>query len=156
MQPITDLDDLPTDEGFGALVGISRQAVAGHRRSGVLPPGGTYREWLLGYCAQLRRSAAGRSTEEGDHDLVAERARLAAEQADRVAMDNAVRRAELAPRGTLEATLADASRQVVAILDGVPAQVKRASAGIKARELDIVKREIDKARAAIADIRLAA
>lgn len=154
MSIVTNLDAVATNEGFGQLVGISRQAVAGHRKSGVLM-GQTYREWLLWYTDHLRRGAAGRGNEDDESNLTAARARLAAEQADRVSMDNAVRRSELAPRALLESTLADAARQVVAVLDGVPAQVKRASAGIKSRELDIVKREIDKARAAIAGIRLA-
>lgn len=151
-----DLDSKAKQVPFAELVGLSQQGVSRHFKAGVLPVGGSYRDWLRALYAHLAEMAAGRADDEdGAFSLVGERARLAAEQADRVAMDNAVRRAELAPRGTLEATLADASRQVVAILDGVPAQVKRASAGIKARELDVVKREIDKARAAIADIRLA-
>lgn len=148
MAPITDLDKRATSTGFGLLVGITEPAVAKHRKSGVLPVDGTYREWLIAYCEHMRN---------GDSfALTVARARLAEEQADRVAMENAVSRGTLAPRSAMEEAIADGARQAVAILDGVPAMVKRASATIKARDLAVVKREIDKAREAIAAITLSA
>lgn len=145
---MTDLDKRATGAGFGSLVGITEQGVGKHRKSGVLPVDGTYREWLIAYCEHMRNGDSAA--------LTVARARLAEEQADRVAMENAVSRGTLAPRSRMEEAIADGARQAVAILDGVPAMVKRSSAGIKARELATVKREIDKAREAIAAIRLSA
>lgn len=148
--PRDDLNGRPTQAALARITGLTAPRINQIHSAGHLD-GETLGDWLKCLVQRLGESAGGRAGELAD-----ERARLAAAQADRVEMQNAVSRGELAPRGALEATLADASRQVVAILDGVPSQVKRASSGIKARELDVVKREIDKARAAIADIRLAA
>jgi len=108
----------------------------------------------VAYIKGLRASASAHAEGASGDALTQERARLAREQADRVAMENAVRRRELAPRALMVDAIADGARQMVAILEGVPAQIKRASSDIKARELAIVKREIDKARNAIADIQL--
>lgn len=113
--------------------------------------GATLGDWLKDLVDRLGESAAGREGESGEFNLVDERARLAAEQADKVAMDNAVRRGELAPRALLESALSEAVQRVVPILESIPAQVKRSSSGIKARELATVKREIDKARTAMAE-----
>lgn len=50
----------------------------------------------VAYIRSLRERAAGRAGETGELDLAHERARLAKEQADRVAMDNARDRKEMA------------------------------------------------------------
>ncbi len=49
-----------SQERFGAIIGISRQAVAAHVERGTLQPGQTLRVWLLGYCEHIRIQAAGR------------------------------------------------------------------------------------------------
>lgn len=51
----------------------------------------------LTYIGHLREVAAGRSSKDGQLDLVNERARLAKEQADMAARKNAVERGELLP-----------------------------------------------------------
>jgi phage terminase Nu1 subunit (DNA packaging protein) len=144
-----DLYGKPTQSALARISGITEARVGQLHAAGVFH-GETLVDWLRCLCRRLGDEAGGRAGELAD-----ERARLAAAQADRVEMENAVTRQELAPRAAMEAAIADGARQAVAILEGVPAQVKRASAGVKARELAIVKREIDKARAAIAAIRLA-
>jgi len=54
------------------------------------------------YVTHLREIAAGRASEESEYDLVAERARLAAEQADAQAMKNEQTRGALLPRPEVE------------------------------------------------------
>ncbi|WP_157598306.1 MULTISPECIES: hypothetical protein [unclassified Rhizobacter] len=76
-----------TQEQFGDLVGISQQAVSELLGRAILQAGQPAATWLRAYTKHLREQAAGRGA---DGELARERARLAREQADRVAMDNAV------------------------------------------------------------------
>lgn len=88
---------------------LSQQAVSALIQRGILP-GAAGKRGLdleacrLAYIRHLREVAAGRASAESGEglDLVQERARLAAEQADATAMKNAVTRAELVPAGDVE------------------------------------------------------
>lgn len=73
---IIDLDEPATQSGFGALVGISQQAVSDAITRGVLVAGGTYAEWLLAYSAHMREQAAGRGGDD-QGNLTKARARQA-------------------------------------------------------------------------------
>lgn len=66
-----------SDECFARLVGISRQAVADHRRRGTLRDGASAAEWLRSYCERLRGL---RSADEAQA-LAKQRARQAAADA---------------------------------------------------------------------------
>jgi len=57
---------------------------------------------IRAYIEHMREQAAGRSSKDGDLDIVAERARLAREQADAMALKNAVTRGELVPAADIE------------------------------------------------------
>lgn len=116
--------------------------------------GDTLGAWLKRLVTHLGEVKAGRAggTAEGK-SLVVERARLAREQADRIAMENAEKRGELAPRALLEQAATRFVRQIVKVLEGVPVQLKR-KAGLKKREMDIVRGEIDRIRALAADVDL--
>lgn len=94
---------MATQQDIADHLGVSQSAVSSLVRSGVFakrPRGGfDLDECRTSYLRRLREEAAGRAAqgdrEDGDLDIVAERARLAKEQADRLEMDNAVRRQEL-------------------------------------------------------------
>jgi phage terminase Nu1 subunit (DNA packaging protein) len=135
-----------TQARFGRLVGVTQSAVSEMLSRGILPPEATGHAWLLAYCGNLREVAAGRMSEDGDSDLVAARTRLANEQADAQAMKNAVTRQELAPVILIEQVLSTAGSKVAGILDTVPATVKRRLPHLTANEVEIVAREIAKAR----------
>lgn len=119
---MTDLDSTMTQAAFGGLVGISQQAVSDLIGRAVLRDGDTARTWLLTYCEHLRLIAAGRDP---DGELSFERARLARETADKVAMANAVTRREFAPVAVLEVILSDVARQVATRLDSLVPQIRR-------------------------------
>ncbi|WP_225548144.1 terminase small subunit [Chromobacterium violaceum] len=142
---VASLDRTGTQSEFGQLVGISQQAVSELMARGILVPGDQLRGWLQAYCSNLREQAAGRATE-GGVSLVTERARLAKEQADRVARLNARESRELAPVWALEVTLAGISRQIASVLEAIPVKIKRASATISTADLDMITREIIAAR----------
>lgn len=149
---MTDLTARPTQAEFGTLVGISQPAVSDLLTRGVLQAGGTAGEWLTAYCAHLREVAAGRAAE-GGVDLATERARLAREQADKIGMQNAVTRGELAPRALLVEVLTRTAPKVCGLLDAIVPQLRRRS-GYSAEDLAYVAEVIAKARNEVAGLTL--
>jgi phage terminase Nu1 subunit (DNA packaging protein) len=138
---------------FGATIGISRQAVHELVARGVLARGATAGEWLLAYCERLREQAAGRSGGSGSTlDLAAERALLAREQRERIAIQNAQSRRELAPVWLITEALSRVSAQLVAILEMLPMQLRRRIPEMPIAALDLVRDEINRARTVAAAI----
>jgi hypothetical protein len=100
-----DLNE-PTRPQIAAVLGISSRWVGELRSRGDLPADGAS---LLENIEMWAASKYGIEGAQGDHDLEAERARLAFEQADSKAMDNAERRRELA-------SLPDMSGAVIGVI----------------------------------------
>lgn len=142
-----------TQAQFAELVGVTQQAVSALIGRGVLIAGDTAGQWLLDYCENLREQAAGRASM-GDLDLVQERARLAKEQADKVAMANQIERKELASVTVLELVIAKVGRQIAATLEAIPVQLKRSSTSLTAEDLKLITEEIIKARNLAASMEL--
>ena len=91
---------MATQAEVAAHLDLSQQAVSKLKNQSVISAGAGGRGYDLdvtrvAYIRHLRNSAAGRDSSKVG-SLEAERARLAREQADKVAMDNAERRKELA------------------------------------------------------------
>lgn len=141
-----DLDAKMRQAEFAGLVGISQPAVSGLVARGILLAGMTGRQMLFAYCGHLRETAAGRSSEDSELDLVAERARLAKEQADRIALQNEVTRRELAPVHLIEQVLSQAGARVSGILEAIPGMIKRRLPSLSADEVELITREVAKAR----------
>ncbi len=148
-----DLQARSTQAAFGSLVGISQPAVSDLVSRGILRDGESVGEWLKAYCGNLREQAAGRLAS-GDLDLATERAGLARAQREKVEMQNAVTRRELAPVALLEQVLSKVGRQIAGILEAVPVQLKRRSQ-LSTEDLDFITRELVKARNQAAAITLA-
>lgn len=142
-----------TQAQFAELVGVTQQAISALVGRGVLTAGDTAGQWLRDYCENLREQAAGRASM-GDLDLVQERARLAKEQADKVAMANQIERKELAPVTVLEVVIAKVGRQIAATLEAIPVQLKRSSTSITPEDLKLITEEIIKARNLAANMEL--
>lgn len=147
-----NLDSKATQRQFGLLVGITQAAVSQSIAEGILTAGQTYREWLMAYCKRLREKAAGRYSA-GDLDLTEERARLARAQSERIEMENAVKRGELAPIDTLRDALVPVVAQIAATLESVPVKLKREAPHLTAQDMEIVKREIARAQNLAAETR---
>lgn len=100
-----DLEE-PTRAMIGAVLGVSSRWIGELRSKGDMPAdGATLLENLEAWAA----NKYGIEGAQGDLDLETERARLAKEQADSKAMDNAERRREIA-------SLPDMSGAVVAVI----------------------------------------
>lgn len=142
---------MATLQQIGDHLDMSAQAVQEFCRSkGIEWQSHTVDHVRIVYIRHIREIAAGRS----DAALAQERARLAREQADKVAMQNARMRRELAPVGLLEASLASMSRQIAAVLEAIPVLVKRRLPDIKQEALDAIAEEVVKARNMAAAARL--
>lgn len=142
---VPDLTSPVTQVQFGDLVGISQQAVSDLVRRRILVDGASADEWLLAYCDHLRGIAAGRGGE-ASLELSAERARLAKEQADKIEMQNAVTRGELAPAHLLEEVLARAGSRASRILETIPGMLRRRLPQLTSDDLAEVARVVAKAR----------
>ena len=147
-----NLEAKATQQTFATLVGVTRSAVVAAVSEGILTPGQSYREWLLAYCKRLREMAAGRYSA-GELDLTEERARLARAQSERIEMENAVKRGELAPIDTLRDAMIPAMTQISALMDAIPVKLKREAPHLTATDLEIVKREIANAMNLAAQVR---
>lgn len=150
---VIELDKGVTQAAFGKLVGISQPAVSDLLRRGVLHDKASLGEWIVAYCSHLREQAAGRQAS-GDLDLATERARLAREQADKVGMQNAISRGELAPVSLIEEVLTKAAAKIAGILDAIPGLVRRRVPKLSAEEIELIAAEIAKARNRIAAMSL--
>lgn len=149
-----DLDGIVTQAEFGQLVGISQPAVSGLVQRGVVASDGTAREWLLAYCEHIRGIAAGRGGDDGA-GLAAARKRLADEQADRIAMQNAVTRKELAPAHLLEEVLAKTGARAAKILDTIPGEIRRRAPQLTSDDIAAIALVVAKARNLAASMSMA-
>jgi len=151
---VIDLN-LPTTQAiFGEIVGISQPAVSGLIQRGMLLADAALCDWLLSYCEHLREIAAGRASTDDGINLVTERALLAREQRDKIAMQNAVTRKELSPTPLLEEVLSRAAARACPLLDTIPGELRRRVAGLDADALDVVAGIVAKARNTIRSISL--
>ncbi len=107
------------------LLGMSDSWVRDRMQAGELPrPGQTAEEYVEAFVA-YRLKKYEQADEDGTLDLQAERARLAKEQADEKAMDNAERRRELASLPNMTAAVVGLISLVVARLGQVGAHVAK-------------------------------
>ncbi len=149
-----DIDKQATQRQFADMIGVSESAVSGMAREGVIVAGQPIGSWLKDYCARLREQAAGRAAT-GDLDLAGERARLAKEQADKIAMQNAITRSELAPVILIEEVLSKAASKISGVFDAIPGMVKRRVPNLRSEDIDLIAGEVAKARNIVAAMSLA-
>jgi len=151
---VIDIEGNVSQKRFGELVGISQPAVSDLLMRGVIVDGATCGDWLIAYCGHLREVAAGRAAA-GGLDLAGERAALARAQRERIEMQNAVTRGELAPVVLIEEVLTKAASKVAGILDAIPGMVRRRVPLLSADDIDLISSEVAKARNTVAAMSLA-
>lgn len=125
-------------------------------RDGVIPKAARGEYDLVGavqgYVKFLQERAFGKAQATGD--VHAERARFLKINADKAELEHNINAGEYAPFDLLEAAVGQAAAQAGAILKALPKRIKAANPELKAREIRVVEKEINKAAQAIADIRL--
>lgn len=140
-----NLHEVHTQAVIADVLGISQQTVSGFETRGVCRRDMTLIEWLRAYTGHLREQAAGRAAA-GDLDLATERAALARAQREKIEMQNAVTRRELAPAHLLEEILASAGARMGAIFDAIPGAIRRRNQKLTAADIEVIAAEIAKAR----------
>ncbi len=143
------LSNRVSQSDFGALVGVSRQAIGDMISRGILDPNESGEKMLLAYCSHLREVAAGRLAS-GDLDLAAERAGLAKAQRERIEMANAEKRRELAPVVLIEEVLTKTAAKIAGVFDSIPGKIKRRFPSLQAEALLVISTEIAAARNTVA------
>ncbi len=103
-------------------------------------------ELRLNYLSKLRESAAGRERSEESIDAEREMARLTKERADKLAMENEQTRGDLIPAEVATMLFAALATDMAAVLDNLPAKIKRQIPGIASSDMEMVKREIVRAQ----------
>lgn len=146
-----DLDAPVNQATFAVVAGVSEATVSELKARGVLVENATLGRWIIAYYSHLREQAAGRQVAI-DVGLTSARAKLANEQADRVAMQNAITRREYAPVAVVEEVLAKAASRVAGIFDGIPGAIRRRAPDLPADMLVFVEEEIARARNVVATI----
>ncbi len=148
-----DLSMPMTQAAFGALVGVSQQAIGNLVGRGILDKGMDAEQLLLAYCSHLREQAAGRAAN-GELDLATERAGLAKAQREKIEMQNAVTRGELAPVALIEEVLSKAGGRIAGILEAIPGAVKRRVPSLTGDEIKNIAAEIARVRNVVAGMSL--
>ena len=87
-------------------------------------------------------------------DYEAERTRLTKEQADGQALKNAVARRELAPVKLLEFALSVIAESINSIFESIPLKIKNKVPSLTAAEVEIITREVIKAKNAASKSKL--
>ena len=111
-------------------------------------------EIRIAYIRRLREQAAGRATV-GDLDLATERAGLAKAQRERIEMQNAVTRKELAPIALITEVLAKSAAKSAGQFDAIPGMIRRRCPQFGADVIGLIAEEIAKVRNTVASMSLA-
>lgn len=134
---------MATDDEAGRHLFMSAREVRAWRAKGVLPAVGSdldaFRE---GYIRHMREAAAGRLPSSEKLDLDTQKARLAHEQADQVAMKNAVMRREMVPLTVVSQAVVGMIGVAKAKLKRVPGKVAPSDARLKARIADAIEQAL--------------
>lgn len=107
----------------------------------------------IAYIRHLREMAAGRAAT-GDLDLATERAGLARAQRERIEMQNAVTRAELAPAALIEEVLTKAGAKIAGQFDAIGGLLRRRFPDLSSEQINLITGEIAKVRKVVAGMSL--
>ena len=144
----------PTQAEIASHLDLSDRAVREFQAaSGLDHRQATLSENRITYIRRQREIAAGRATSEDGLDLATERAHLARAQREKVDMQNAVTRGELAPKSLLTEALVRIAPKICGQLESIVPALRRRS-GYKAEDLDYINSVIAETRNAIAALRL--
>jgi hypothetical protein len=130
---------MTTDPIIAGKLSVSPRHIRELRARGVFPPAGSDLETvLLAYIAHLRAEMIRRPPSGELSSLERERERLAREQADRAAMQNAEARGELVPIGPITQAVVGMIEVSKAKLARVPGKVAGSDAVLKRRIADAI------------------
>jgi phage terminase Nu1 subunit (DNA packaging protein) len=148
-----------TADEVGAHLDLSGRRIRGLVKEGVLPAGKGYggldeSACRLAYIRYLRGKATSqvRESELDTEGLELEELKLRRAQRINYELKNAQLQSKVAPVAIIEQVLGRVCGQLVAILDSAPLQIVRQVPSLSASAVEIMKRELAKARNAAADV----
>jgi phage terminase Nu1 subunit (DNA packaging protein) len=127
---------------FGALVGITRQAVGELLSRGVIQPGQSAAQWLLDYTANLREHAAGRGA---NGELAHQRSEESRVRREINEIKLAAMRGEYAPVSLLEQVLATVGRTIAGVLEPLHVNLQKRCPELTPEALKLIQLEVSKA-----------
>lgn len=139
--PLVPLDAMGTED-LAALLGVSGRTVRELAQKGIIAKDGErfpVRECVRAYCSHLREKAAGRG---GSASLTQERVRVAKEQADSLAMRNAITRGEMLPARDVEASWSTILRDVRSAMLALPSRVQQRLSHLTAHDVSEIDHEV--------------
>ena len=134
------------------MFGVTIRTITDLAKRGIIVRAGrgyALRASVRGYCDHLRKLATGRGGDQAIASATAERARLAREQADHVAIKNAVARREFVPAAEVEAEWSGILRTVRAGMLVVPSRAAQRLPHLTAHDVSEIDQEV---RAALTEI----
>lgn len=127
-----------TQEQFARLVGITQPRVSQLIQKGILTRGAPIGQWLREFVKNLEEQAAGRQSLNGDFDLVQQRARHSARQAEALELELAKKRGELVPLSVLVDALNFCNATIRSKVLAVPSRYRSLSSGTTPKQIDIL------------------
>lgn len=141
--PVPDVTESASADALGSLLGISGRSVRDLASRSIIGRVGAgrypVRESVRSYCAHLREQAAARS---GSSTLTDERIRVAREQADKLAMQNALVRGEMIAAREVESVWSATLRGVRAELQALPGRIQQRLGHLTAHDVSEIDHEI--------------
>ncbi len=113
-----------TQEQLADALQISQQEISRLIQKGYLSKRASVGQWLIEYGRHMREVAAGWKSDDGELDLIHERARLAARQAEKLEIDTAKLRGDLLPRNIVTDILNFHNATIRSRLLAMPARLK--------------------------------
>lgn len=146
------MSDTVTAAALADLFGVTTRTITDLAKRGIIVRAG--RGYALtasvhGYCDHLRKLATGRGGDQAIASATAERARLAREQADHIALKNAVARRKLVADADVETEWSGILRTVRAGMLAVPSRCQQRLPGLTAHDVSEIDREV---RAALTEL----
>lgn len=152
---MTDIKPIMSTAGMADLLTCDERTIRDHAARGLLVRAGRglfdVAASLKIYIPNLRSVASARGGSTAQENLSEARARLAAEQADRVALQNQISRGELIEATAVELRWSDICSQVRSRLLSIPSQLPAELPKITRAELDLIDRMIRDALTELAD-----
>jgi len=119
--------------------------------AGVKPVGESGKSILFDSAAAL---AAVFSTGSAEGDLTAEKIKLTQEQSRKLSRENDIEEGKIAPLSVLEDALTKVGQRIVAIMEALPLEMKRANPRLTGHDITTTRKAIHRVCDAIAEIQL--
>lgn len=139
-------DELVRAKVLADWLGVSERSIAGYAQDGIITRAdrGIYRfkESVRAVCHHFREMAARRTGTGTTSSLTAQRERIAREQADKLAMQNAATRGEMVSAKAVSDEWASILRLVRSRMLAAPSRIQQQLGHLSAHDMDVIDREI--------------